>query len=112
MNTTFRTTVFKRARIIEQTTGKSFPAALTKAWQLHRLTLRMLTGVVYFSFECKNGSLRQAKGTLMTEILPHRIPGKDRVKSPEKGRYKTYRYFDVEKNSFRSFRVSNLVNIY
>lgn len=106
MDTTFRTTVFKQAHVIERTTGKKFSVALAKAWQLHHLATRLRKGVVTFSFECKDGSLRKAKGTLV-------IPNNGRlVRRKYTERHKTFRYFDVERQAFRSFRTGSLVTIY
>lgn len=104
MNTTFRKQVFKQAQEIQQATGKTFAVALAKAWQLHRFEEMLRKGTVVFSFERADGTVRKAKGTLKG------IDGL--VKGTGKTNYKTVRYFDVDKQAFRSFKVENLIAIY
>ena len=60
--------------------------------------------IVTFAYEKADGSLRKAKGTL--QDVQNLIKGT----GPEN--YKTVRYFDVEANGFRSFKVENLITTY
>jgi hypothetical protein len=41
----------RRAWQIARATGKAFAVALSKSWQLYRLTKRMRAGVVRFAYE-------------------------------------------------------------
>lgn len=85
-------------------TGKAFAVCLSKAWALYRLTKRMRREIVTSAYEKADGSLRKAKGTLKdTSNL---------IKGTGSENYKTVRYFDVEANGFRSFKVENLITIY
>lgn len=104
MKTTFRTRVFKMAYELVKATGKTFSVCLAKAWQLYRLSKRMRKEVVTFAYEKADGSLRKAKGTLKDV--------QSMIKGTGSENYKTVRYFDVEANSFRSFRIDNLVTVY
>ena len=99
----FRTKVFKQAHELMRATGKAFAVCLSKAW-LYRLTKRMRREIVTFAYEKADGSLRKAKGTL--QDVQNLIKGT----GPEN--YKTVRYFDVEANGFRSFKVENLITTY
>lgn len=104
METTYRKQIFKQAQEIQQATGKTFAVALAKAWQLYRFQQKLRQGIVVFSFERADGSVRKARGTLQ---------GTERfVKGTGKENYKTVRYFDVDKHAFRSFKVENLIAIY
>lgn len=104
MKTTFRQQIFKQAKEIQKATGKTFAVALAKAWQLHRFEEMLRRGTVVFSFERADGTVRKARGTLRnTEGF---------VKGTGKPNYKTVRYFDVDKQAFRSFKVENLIAIY
>lgn len=104
MDTSFRSEVFKQAKVIQQATGKTFAVALAKAWQLHRFAGMLRQGVVVFSFERADGSVRKARGTLKgTGWL---------IKGTGKTNYKTFRYFDIDRQAFRSFKVENLIAIY
>ena len=100
----FRTKVFKQAHELMRATGKAFAVCLSKAWALYRLTTRMRREIVTFAYEKADGSLRKAKGTLK-DIS-------NLIKGTGSENYKTVRYFDVEANGFRSFKVENLITIY
>ena len=100
----FRTKVFKQAYELITTTGKAFSVCLAKAWALYRLTKRMHKGVVTFAYEKTDGSLRKAKGTLK-DI-------QNLIKGTGSENYKTVRYFDIDANGFRSFKIENLITIY
>lgn len=97
--------IMRRAWQIARTTGKAFAVALSKSWQLYRLTKRMREGVVRFAYEKKDGTLRHAAGTLKNTGLLVKGTGK-----PDDGQ--TFKYYDVEAHGFRSFRVENFITIY
>lgn len=61
--------------------------------------------VVRFSFRKNDGSIRRAVGTLMKSMTPQ-IQGSGRP-TPEHLQL----YFDVEKQSWRSFNKNNLIEI-
>ena len=100
----FRSKVFKQAYEMMKATSKVFAVCLAKAWTIYRLYKRMKKETVSFAYEKADGSLRKAKGTLQD------------VSSLIKGtgieNYKTVRYFDVDANGFRSFKVENLIAVY
>ena len=97
--------VMRRAWAIVRATGKTLSVALTKAWVLYRLTKKMRDGIVRFAYEKADGTIRKAKGTLQSIEGVIKGTGKNDNTS-------TMRYYDVEANGFRSFRVENLVTIY
>lgn len=99
----FRSKVFNYAHEIMRATGKVFAVCLSKAWAIYRLSKRMKNEVVTFCYEKADGTLRKAKGTLRdTQSL---------VKGTGSANYKTMRYFDIEANGFRSFKVENLITV-
>lgn len=59
---------------------------------------------VSFSFVKKDGTIRNAIGTLMEEGTPTST----RTREPN---YSTLTYFDVQKQSWRSFRIANLASV-
>jgi hypothetical protein len=104
MKTNFRHKVMSMAHEIKRATNKAFAICLTKAWQLYRLSKRLHHEVVMFAYEKADGSLRKAKGTLMdTDNL---------IKGTGEENNKTLRYYDMDAQGFRSFRVENLIAIY
>lgn len=70
----------------------------------------MLARVVEFDFIKKDGSTRHAFGTVCPDLLPP-APESDGnpKKSPAAPNYANFRYFDTEKESWRSFNVVNLI---
>lgn len=100
----FRTKVFMWANELQAATGKSFPVCLATAWALYRLRRDMHQGVVKFAFEKADGSLRVAQGTLQDV--------EDKVKGTGTPNYKTFKYFDTEKESFRSFKIGSFITAY
>ncbi len=105
MKTIDLSAIMRRAWQIARATGKAFAVALSKSWQLYRLTKRMRAGVVRFAYEKADGTLRKAIGTLKDTAALVKGTGR-----PDDGR--TVRYFDVEADGWRSFRVENFVTVY
>lgn len=100
----FRAKVFKQAYEMRKSTGKPFAVCLTQSWAIYRLSKRMENETVAFSYDRVDGKRRQAKGTL--QGIQHLIKGTGTEN------YKTFCYFDVEANGFRSFKVENFLAVY
>ena len=104
LSSIYRLKVFCMAYVLMKATGKAFAVCLSRAWALYRLTKQMHKGIVSFAYEKSDGSLRKAKGTLK-DI-------QNLIKGTGSENYKTVRYFDIEANGFRSFKVENFITIY
>ena len=104
MKTNFRHKVFCMAYEIMTATGKAFSVSLSRAWALYRLTKQMHKGIVTFAYEKADGTLRKAKGTLKDV--------QNLIKGTGSENHKTVRYFDVDANGFRSFKVENFITAY
>lgn len=104
MKTNYKHKVFCMAHELMKATGKVFSVCLAKAWALYRLTRQMHAGIVTFAYEKADGTLRKAKGTLKDV--------QNFVKGTGAENYKTVRYYDVEANGFRSFKVENFITAY
>lgn len=98
-------TIMRRAWALFRSTGRAFSVCLSKAWELYRLTKRMRAGVVRFAYEKADGSLRKACGTLHDVAATVKGIGR-----PDDGQ--TVKYYDVEADGWRSFKVENLVMVY
>ncbi len=103
----FRVRVMKYAWQLWQITRESWQLCMIKAWQLYRLAKYMRSGVVTFYYRKADGSIRKAIGTLMNVPAGATIRGKKMTKPS----YKTMTYYDTVKNSYRSFKVENLICI-
>lgn len=100
----FRSKVFKRAYVIMNATGKTFPVCLSKAWAIYRLTKRLIKkDEVCFTYEKKDGSLRRAFGTLKNVS--------QFIKGGSESNHKVLHYWDLEAVAFRCFKVENFVTI-
>lgn len=104
----FRSRVMKYAHQLAKSTGKAWKICMLKAWELYRLAKKMRQGVVKFAFEKVDGTIRYASGTLANMPVGISFNGK-RLTKPS---YKTFAYFDVDKNEMRCFKIENLVTVY
>lgn len=103
--TNFRVRVMKYAWQLWRATGKAWQLCMIKAWELYRLAKRMRQGVVPFYYRKADGSIRRAMGTLRNLPAGATLNGK-RLTKPS---YRTFVYFDVERDAFRCFKVENLI---
>lgn len=101
----FRVRVMKYAWQLWKVTHQAWRLCMIKAWQLYRLAKAMRVGVVPFYYTKADGSIRKAFGTLANVPAGATLGGKKMTKPS----YKTMAYFDTEKNSFRCFKVENLI---
>ena len=81
-----------------------------KTTSLEEFSKMLHEGIVDFQFTKKDGSVRNAKGTLLAEHLP--APKADSDCKPRKQNENVLVYFDMEKGSFRSFVKSSFVGAY
>ena len=87
----FRARVMKYAWQLWRATKQQWRICMIKAWQLYH--------------EKADGTIRKAMGTLKNLPVGATLGGK-KVTKPS---YKTMAYFDTEKNSFRCFKIENLI---
>ena len=72
-----------------------------KTTNLQEFNEMLHNGIVNFEFVKKDGTIRQAKGTLVAEHLP--APKANSDAPARKTNENVLVYFDMEKQSFRSF---------
>lgn len=80
-------------------------AARQSASLNEQLVDKMQYNIVTFTFKKADGTIRVAKGTLRSDMLPE-IKGTGRPLS-----FGLQLYYDVDKQSFRSFKKENLISI-
>ena len=87
--------------------SKEMSICLKRAWYFERFRRWLKNGVVTFTYMKKDGSLREAKGTLNDLLIPiDKLPkgtGNDIVN------YISVCYFDLVKQEWRSFNVAEFV---
>ena len=103
--TKFRARVMKYAWQLWHSTKQQWRICMIKAWQLYRLAKAMREGEVSFYYKKADGTIRKALGTLKNLPAGITVGGKKRTKPS----YKTMAYFDIEKKSFRCFKIENLI---
>lgn len=86
--------------------GMTLAEALKKAWQVFKLKAQMMKGIVRFYFRKVDGTIREAYGTLRTDLMPE-IKGEDNRRKNDT----VQTYFDTERQEFRCFKLANLVNL-
>ena len=82
-----------------------------KTTSLDELNDMLHKGIVEFEFIKKDGTVRNAKGTLDPAHLPPAKPV-DGDATPRKKNDSVFVYYDMEKNSFRSFVKTSFLGAY
>lgn len=83
--------------------GFTLSEALKVAWANFKLKVKMHTGIVRFYFRKVDGTIREAWGTLASNLIPE-TKGTDRRNNPT-----IQTYFDTEKGEWRSYKTANLI---
>lgn len=78
----------------------TFSEALVHAWKVVKLQFALCIGVVKFSYTKKDGSRREAIGTL------DNVPA---VKGERRTNHGVFTYFDIPAQDWRSAKVENLI---
>lgn len=103
MKTTDLSTIMRLAWQFYRTTRRAFAECLKLAWRNFHLVCRMHSEVVRFYFRKVDGTLREAWGTLRTDLVPS-VEGSDTRKKNDTVQV----YFDTERQEWRCFKRLNL----
>lgn len=95
-----------RIAVITRRTGSQI-AGGAKAILIESAKRIMRSGICHFVYTKKDGTLREAWGTLNRELVEKHINGN----GVSRECYATTAYFDTEKGGWRSFRWENLVAV-
>lgn len=85
--------------------GFTMSDALKTAWRNVKVKMMMKQRIVKFYFQKVDGSLREAYGTLKSQLIPE-TGSERRTKSDT-----VQVYYDTEKSAWRSFKKANLIKI-
>ena len=80
--------------------------ALKYAWWFEKFRNMLSKGIYRFSYMKKDGTIREATGTLSNAFIPTDKLPKGTAKIIN---YETFSYYDLVKNEWRSFRLDNFV---
>ena len=92
--------------------GKNKPQTwserLRLAWFFVKFNEALKDGVVTFSFWKKDGSIREAKGTLHPLLIPFDKHPKG-TRDPSSFQFSTFPFFDLDKGEWRSFSITHFI---
>ena len=97
--------IMRQAWAICKATKQAFAVCICKAWGLWRLAKRMHKEAVKFAYLKADGTIRKAIGTL--KDTAELVKGTGHTDTG-----KAFKYYDIEAQGFRSFKVENLIAIY
>ena len=100
-----RSNVFKLAWVFIRKHQVTLSEALKIAWRNIKLRIAMATKIVAFTFKKADGSIREAIGTLKSDMLPA-VKGTGRP-TPEHLQL----YYDIQKECYRCFSKIELLTI-
>ncbi len=102
---TFRSKIFIQAwEMFKCSLFTSFASALKAAWVRFKVVAEMKSGVVTFQYIKTDGSVRTASGTLTGfDYIPKTTESKPKSE--------IIKYFDLEAQSFRSFRIDRFLGL-
>ena len=79
-----------------------------RGWYFVRFNEWLLNGIIMFSFFKKDGSIREAKGTLHPLLIPaDKMPKGTAV--DHMPNYSTITFFDLDKQEWRSFDITRFI---
>ena len=93
-----------RMKVIAHRTG-DITIAAAKAMMIELLKTKMSNGVAHFAFQKKDGSIREAFGTIQSNIASAKTNGYGISREC----YNTTAFFDIEKGEWRSLRWENVL---
>ena len=96
-----------RAKVIARRT-KSIDNGIVKAAMINELKTKLANGIAHFIFVKKNGELREAWGTTMSNIAKAKTNGRGESRE----NYHTTAFFCIESGEWRSFRWETLVQVF
>ena len=97
-------------RMVSQMTyypRKELSICLKRAWYFERFRNWLKDGLVTFSYMKKDGSIREARGTLNELLIPtDKLP---KGTSTAKPNFSSVAYYDLERQDWRAFNVCEFI---
>ena len=100
--------VFKMAHILHRDTPTHKWSSIVKyAWYFEQLRAWMQTGSVTFSYWKKDGSIREAHGTLNMNLIP--TDKHPKANANANANASIFPYFDLDRQAWRSFDITKFI---
>lgn len=106
MKTEFLRDLMMTAWSFVKKNGMTMSEALTMAWRNAKLKAQMALRIVKFYFQKVDGTLREAYGTLKSELVPMIGDNDNRKRNAT-----VQVYFDTEKSEWRCYKKANLMSV-
>ena len=88
----------------------TWPESLRQAWFFRHFRKHLAYGFATFSFYKKDGSIREARGTLFMPLIPADKHPKAETANPRKQDHLTlFTFFDLDINDWRSFDITHFI---
>lgn len=87
--------------------GYDLSKSLQTSALIETLQFKLMNGTAHFIYRKTNGQLREAWGTLLERVVINNINGY----GDSRRYYNCQAYFDIETQSWRSFKYENLISI-
>jgi hypothetical protein len=110
-----RRIICEQANFLVYQRGFNRSKAFKCAHILYRFAEWLAKGIVAFTYMKDDGSIRHARGTLCDEVSEkfdewkRKQAEKPKTKEPEDSAKHVIKYWDVDKEAFRSFKAENLL---
>ena len=108
MTITKSSRAMKRAHILHANNPAfAWSDILRYGWYFERFTEWLKNGVIHFSYFKEDGSIREARGTLSTLLIP--LDDAPKGTATAKPNYGVIAYYDIDKKGWRSFRITDFI---
>ena len=87
--------------------GFNLQQSLNTSSMIELLQLKLSNGTAHFLYKKKDGNIREAWGTLLDKVVERNINGWG---EPRRS-FNCQAYFDIESQSWKSFKYENLITI-
>jgi len=87
--------------------GYGLSESLQTSAMIEALQFRLMNGTAHFLYRKKDGSIREAFGTLLPKVVTNNINGY----GISRKYYNCQAYFDIELQEWRSFKYENLITV-
>lgn len=104
MKTYNRTALFNLAWSFIRTMGLDLSQALKLAWRQIKNKVNLKKGITHFQFRKIDGTLRDAWGTIKSELVP--TTNGNRKYNPT-----IQTYYDTQKGEWRCYKIANLIAV-
>ena len=82
-----------------------WPDCMKRAWDFHWFRQQLVRGIVNFRYWKADGTLREARGTLLMDVIPE--DKRPKGTSTHKPNYKNMAYYDLDREDWRSFDINH-----